>query len=400
MKIVELRVREVSIPRIYQTHAADPNRIQPTMDHGRSRYQILELLSEDGQVGLGEISDVDARMQPLAADEMRDLLAGVVVGSDLDSWRASYQGVAQALPSDLHPELRGLTLFGIEIALLDLVAKRYGAPLFELLGGRCRQQVDVCWVAYMRPEQPLEEELTAFEADIRSKLAEGLNAFKMKVGEDHQRDLACIARFREVAGPETYLRVDASGAWAEDEAIAKLTEMAAYGIDACETPVEAVSRPLANEYPERINANAEGAARSLARVRKAVPVPIIEHVADLSDAFAAELLRHRAVDVINVVPAQGGGLLRSQRLIHTAETAGMAALLGSTVELGPGTAAMVHLALATSNLSVSSDLVGPGLLVDDICKEPFRYQHGALRPFDRPGLGVDLDEAKMEQWQL
>jgi muconate cycloisomerase len=400
VKITSVRVREVSIPRIYETHAADPKRLQVNDDYGRSRYQILELLADNGSVGLGEISDVDDRMQPLPAAEVAELLSEVVVGSDLSRWRSTYRAVARTLPEGLHPELRGLTLFGIEIALLDLVAKRYGAPLYELLGGRVREQVEVCWVEYLRGDVPLDVELTALEAGVRERLEQGFRAFKFKVGEDHERDLARIARFRQITGPGIYLRVDASGAWTEDEAIARITEMAELGIDACETPAEAVSRPIANDHPERINADPDGAARSLPRVRAAVRVPIIEHVADLSDAFSAALIRHQAVDVVNVIPSQGGGLLRGQQLIHTAETAGTAALLGSTVELGPGTAAMVHLALATANVSVSSDLVGPGLLVDDICRQPFRYRDGGLVPFDRPGLGVDLDEAKMNAWQV
>ena len=84
--------------------------------------------------------------------------------------------------------------------------------------------------------------------------------------------------------------------------------------------------------------------------------------------------------------------------MHTAQTAGILALLGSTIELGPGTAAFLHLAVASPNISVSSDLVSPGLLVDDVCTQPFRYEEGFLRPGDAPGLGRQLDEAKMEKW--
>ena len=93
-------------------------------------------------------------------------------------------------------------------------------------------------------------------------------------------------------------------------------------------------------------------------------------------------------------------MLRGQRLIHVAQTAGLPALLGSTVELGVGTAAFVHLAVSASNVTVPSDLVGPGLLVDDIIKEPFLYQEGALKPFEKPGLGVELDERKMDRWKI
>ena len=400
MKIVDLRVREVSIPRVYDTYAADPAQLQSDTDHSRSRYQIIELFADDGQVGLGEVSDIATRMQPLSAADLHDFLSEIVIGADLATWRSIYNRTHQALSTSIHPELRGLTLFGVEIALLDLIGKKYGAPLYELLGGRCREQVEVCWVAYLRGNIPLDDELAALGEEIQTKISEGLRAFKFKVGEDHGRDLARVNLFREIAGPEIYLRVDASGVWEEAEAVRKINELAAAGVNACETPVVAVNRAIANDDPDRINANADEAALSLARIRAHSPIDIIEHVADLGDRFSAALVRHRAVDVINVIPSQGGGLLRGQRLIQMAETARVPALLGSTVEMGPGTAAFVNLAVASPNLSVSSDLVSPGLLVDDICQQPFHFMDGRLQPFEKPGLGVELDEDKMAQWAV
>ncbi len=399
MKITDIRIREVSIPRIYDTYTAEPGQSAPP-DPSRSRYQIIELHTENGLTGLGEISDIAKRMDPPSAAQTRDLFVEAMLGQDLNRWRAMYTRVAELQPAVCHPELRNLTLFGAEIALLDLVGQRYGTPLYELLGGRCRERVEVCWVAFLRGEVSVQEELDALEAEVREKLSQGFGAFKFKVGTDHQRDLERIRLFRAIAGPDTYLRVDASGVWEEAEAITKITEMAAAGINGCETPTVAVNRGIANDHPERIEANADEAARSLARVRTQVPVDIIEHVADLGDVLCAALAAHRAVDFINVIPSQGGGLLRAQRLVHTAQTAGIPALLGSTIELGPGTAAFLHLAVASPNISVSSDLVSPGLLVDDVCTQPFRYREGRLRPSDGPGLGVQLDEAKIEKWAV
>ena len=88
-------------------------------------------------------------------------------------------------------------------------------------------------------------------------------------------------------------------------------------------------------------------------------------------------------------------------MIHTSQTASLPVLLGSTVELGIGTAAFVHLAVSSENVTVSSDLVGPGILVDDIITEPFRYnKEGKLEPYKNPGLGVILDENKIKKWEL
>lgn len=400
MTITDVRVREVSIPRVYDTYCADPKQLQATVDHSRSRYQIIELFTDDGRVGLGEVSDIASRMNPLSADDLRALLADTLCGGDALRWRSVYEDVSTALPTTWHPELRNLTLFGVEIAFLDLVGKHYGVPVYELLGGRYHDHVDICWVAYLRGDVPLDEELHALREEITEKVSKGLRSFKLKVGEDHPRDLARVGLVREIAGPNAYIKVDASGAWEEDEAITKVNDMAQAGADACETPVIAVSRPIANDDPARINRNADAVAQVLARVREASTIDIIEHVADLGDVFSAALVRHCAVDVVNVVVSQSGGVLRSQRLIHVAETAGIPALLGSTIEMGPGTAAFVHLAVASKNVTVPSDLIGPELLADDICAVPFRFEDGVLRPFEKPGLGVELDEAKMAQWAV
>lgn len=400
MKITDVRVREVSVPRIYDTYSADRQNLQSDTDHGRSRYQIIELFTDAGLVGLGEVSDIAKRMAPLSAVGLQDLMKQEMVGRDVDEWGLLFAGVARALPAELHPELRGLTLFGVEIALLDLVGKRYGAPLYELLGGRQRQSAAVCWVAFLRGDIGAEEELEALGAEVEEKVAAGLRAFKLKVGEDHDRDIPRIELVRRIAGPEVHLRVDASGSWEEDEAIEKIGDMARVGINACETPVVAASRQVANDNPAQINDNADAVAQALARVRAATKVDIIEHVADLGDVFSAALVRHRAVDIVNVIPSQGGGLRRGLRLIQVAETAGIPVLLGSTIEMGPGTAAFVHLAVAAPNVTVPSDLVSPELLIDDICTTPFKFENGALKPFAAPGLGVELDEAKMGKWGI
>lgn len=399
MKITDLRVREVSVPRIYETYVADPQNLQPDTDHTRSVYQILEFITDTGSIGLGEISDIDKRMKPLSPNAMCDLLAETIKGTDITNWRSTYDRVVKSLSSTYHPELRSLTLFGVEIALLDLVGKKYNAPLYELFGGRYHTHVDISWVAYLRGDMSLETELDALGEEIKEKRSEGFRAFKLKVGEDHERDIARIRLFREITGPEAYLKVDASGAWEIEEAIQKLKDVADAGANACETPISDAGRALANDNPDQINNRADDVAKSLARVRTSSPIAIIEHVADFDDRFLTALMRHQAVDVINVIPSQSGGILRANRLIQTAEAAGVPALLGSTIEMGPGTAAFVHLAVASKNLTVPSDLISPGLLVDDICKEPFQFKNGTLHPFEKPGLGVELDEEKMEEWQ-
>ena len=58
MRIAEVRVRQVAIPRIYDTYCADPKNLKDTIDHGRSTYQVVELKTRGGPAGIGEVSDI------------------------------------------------------------------------------------------------------------------------------------------------------------------------------------------------------------------------------------------------------------------------------------------------------------------------------------------------------
>lgn len=399
MRIAEVRVQQVAIPRIYDTYCADPKNLKNTIDHGRSTYQVIELKTRGGPSGIGEVSDIAPRMNAPSAAALQTLLSGLLLDGDVRAWRALCDRVEEALPGDWYPELRQLIRFGVEIALLDLIGRIHGLPVHDLLGGRCRQAAAVSWVVFLRGDASLTEELQALEREVTDQAAAGMKAFKLKVGENHERDLERVRVTRRIAGAAAYIKVDASGAWDEEEAPSRLKDMAEAGADACETPIRALSRPMSREDPARIEVDADGIAAALARVRARSPIPIIEHVADLKDVFLAAVLRHRAVDIVNVVPCQAGGLCRAQRLVHAAETAGIPALLGSTIELGPGTAASVHLAVASASVSIPSDLVGPGLLQGDVCTTPFSMSGGELAPFEGPGLAIDLDEEKMERWR-
>jgi len=355
-----------------------------------SEYLLIEVMAQGGAVGLGEVSDIESDWGAVEWDAICSLVKQALVGSDLTLRHALVSEVVAALPTELHRELKIAIRAAIEIALLDVVARSHGVPLYDMLGGLKRQAQPVSWVAFIGNEAGIDQE-------IGEKARAGFGAYKLKVGADHDSDLERIRTTRRIAGPGAHLRVDASGEWDVQEAIEKLTEMRAIGVDAVETPIRAVARSIAKKSPEQVNENVDDIASQLATVRQAVDVLLIEHVSDFDDAFSAALGRHQAVDVFNVMPGQAGGVYRAQKLIHLAEAHGIEVLLGSTVELSPGTAAALHLGLASSGVTQASDLVGPGLLVDDVCETPLAYSNGTLVAPPSSGLGVNLSAEGLER---
>ena len=91
-----------------------------------------------------------------------------------------------------------------------------------------------------------------------------------------------------------------------------------------------------------------------------------------------------------------GGIHRCKKILALAEAAGVDALLGSTVELGVGTAAQVHLGVSSGAICYPSDLIGPRMYTEDVVTRPFAYENGRLLPPEGPGLGVELDRDALE----
>ena len=69
---------------------------------------------------------------------------------------------------------------------------------------------------------------------------------------------------------------------------------------------------------------------------------------------------------------------------------------------GVASAAMIHLAMATPAIGAEEfpcDIIGPFYYEEDLLVEALPITGGAARPFERPGLGVELDEAKLARYK-
>jgi muconate cycloisomerase len=347
--------------RSYHTIVAAPKRTIPPADAlpTRSYFVLVELRADNGLVGLGEVSDYEPDRLDVAG--LRSRVEEAVLGAD---------------PFDLErltrrPSLGTLVDCAIDNALYDLQGKLLGVPAHRFVGGPYRERVLVSWVVYIRRPDLVEQEMAAM-------VERGFSAFKLKVGLDVDHDDECVRIMRRVAGPTGQIKLDASGAWTVDEAITNIRRLEKHGLQGVETPTN--PRDVAG----------------LARVRRSVGVPIIEHVGkDLG--YAVDLVRQDAVDVFNVATVSAGGIYRAKKLLALAEAAGIACLLGSTVELGVGTAAQLHLAASSAVVTYPSDLIGPAMYVDDYLAEPFRYDHGYLPVPTGPGLGVQVDQGRLQR---
>jgi len=366
MKIVKVQLHPVAVERQYSTVIARAGGAAKEAV-SKSHFLFVELRTAEGDAGWGEISDIPADELP-NTEEHAELLARLMVGRDPFQLEQLHHDLAQ------HFDLAGsalarYTACALDMAMYDLAGKAAGRPVADLLGGAARRDVHISWVAFIR------EQVELLREEVREKVREGFTAFKLKVGVDIELDEQRLAVLREEAGERASIKIDANEGWAVDEAIKNIKRLDRYRLAGVETPVP-------RENP-----------RHIAAVRRHSKVPILEHVRDLQYGLA--LIKAEAVDVFNIATTGAGGLWPARKIVALAESAGVGLLIGSTVELGPGTLAQLHLAGTTRNLVLPSDLVGPGLYQRDVLEKPLEYRKGRLAVPTGKGLGGSVSREKL-----
>jgi muconate cycloisomerase len=270
------------------------------------------------------------------------------------------------------------TKSGIEMACWDLLGKVAGLPVYRLLGGPVRDFVPTKYsVSGLAPARAAEIAAWA--------VAQGFRVMKVKVGIDPEEDVARVRAVREAVGPDVRLGVDANGGWSASVAIQTIRRLLEFGISFAEQPVA----PLDVAW--------------MADVRRNVTVPVMadESVYTLQDAMA--LVRADAADVLSVYVGKGGGIGPARKVAAVAEAAGLTCTVGSNLELGVAQAAMIHLAMATPGIGAEAypcDILSRFFYQDDLLAEPLPVEAGSARPPERPGLGIELDEAKIARYRV
>ncbi len=334
---------------------------------------VLKVTADDGTVGWGECcsgADVVSVLDTVKA------LEPIVLGRD--PWNRS------AIWADAH--LRGLWNFrestfnfafaGVDMALWDLCGKSVGRPVHDLLGGLRRRSVD--YFCYL-PGGP---DAVALEEACREGVERGYRVFYLKVGNDIELDEVNVALVRRLVGPAGRIRIDANGAWSVAQAIRNLDRLDRFDLDFAEQPVPA--DPIESMLD--------------LRVRTRVPIAANEGLWRVMDAW--EVIRRRAADVLVFSPYWVGSIEHFARLAWAASLESMDVCKHTHGELGIAAAAGQQV-LVTLPRIVGGNQQTAAIMVDDILVEPLPIATGPAWPLPerpRPGLGIEVDEAKVARW--
>src|SRR3546814_7829542 len=111
---------------------------------------------------------------------------------------------------------------------------------------------------------------------------------------------------------------------------------------------------------------------------------------------AFDLAKVAGVDVFAVQTEQSGGLYAAQRVAAIADAAGIQLYGGTMLEGAVGTIAAAHVFATFATLQWGTELFGPSLLSEEILAQLLAYSDFHLTVPDKPGLGITLDEDRVQ----
>ena len=342
-----------------KTRPSDP-------DKAVSYHVIIRLHTDAGVVGLGEMSDIDFASDAAAVERLHGRLEPLLLG------RSPFDRGAIAL--DLGSRTWDhQVMCGVDIAVHDAVAKALDVPLHVLFGGKLRDRIPF---SYPLARCQTDDDVAANVERVEWLQGLGHNMVRYYFGADIDLDYRLLTEIRRRGVKVNAL--DASGRLGVGDAIEAIDRLAEFEPNLVESPV---------------SGRHDAAVEDFLAVKEAVDVPIGEHIA--SAEVAERLARHDAIDVFNT----GLGYEGFDFCVKTfalADLFGIRTLVGSTVELSIGTAARAHVASAMPNLDLPIYPSGPLVYYEQVVVEKVRYEDGHVIVPDGPGLGVELDEDRLE----
>lgn len=370
MRITDIRATTVTMP------LEAPLRHSNGAHWGRFVRTIVEVESDNGLVGLGELGG-GGESAEAAVRSLRDYLVGH------DPARTEALRFMLANPTASLYNNRTQLLAAVEFACLDLQGQHLGVPVHELLGGKVREKVPFASYLFFRyPGKHGEGEVRTPEqlvAQTRAlKEQHGFTVHKLKGGVfPPDYELACYRALAE-AFPGDRLRYDPN---------------AALSVEAGIRFARAIE-DLDNDYLEDPTYGLNG----LRRVRENTRIPIATNTVVVNFEQLATTIRDPAVDVVLLDTTFWGGIRACIRAAGVCETFQIGVAVHSSGELGIQLASMLHMGAVVPNLSFAADGHYHHLLDDVIKGGKFEYRDGAIAVPDAPGLGVQLDEAKVRKY--
>ena len=340
--------------------------------HVAPRWLFLKMYTDEGLVGYGEpIVEGRALTVDMAVKELERYLIGKDPFQIEHHWQAMYRGAFYRGGPILTSAISG-----IEQAMWDILGKSLKVPVYQLLGGTCRDKIRIyAHVGGRTPEECSRNTL--------SKAEQGFTAVKTGLFEAVRivDTLAIVKRavekfkaMRDAVGDDVDIGVDCHGRLSPAMAMRMAKALEPYYPMFLEEPC----------LPENVD--------TMASVARSTSIPIATGERLFTKWGFREVLEKQAASILQPDLCHAGGIMECKKIAAMAET--YYAAVAPHNPLGPiALAACIQLDACIPNFLVQEQVtLGEGYL-----KKPFTMKRGYVEVPKDPGLGIDLDDELVKE---
>ncbi|WP_136805977.1 galactonate dehydratase [Desulfosediminicola flagellatus] len=346
------------------------------------RWLFLKIETNTGIVGWGEpVIEGKAHTVETAVHEMMDYLIGKDPARIEDIWQELYRGAFYRGGPILMSALAG-----IDQALWDIKGKHFNTPVYDLLGGRCRDKIRVYqWIGGDRPSDVGKAAKEAMDSGATAVKMNGTE--EMQIVDSHKKIdelVERVAAIRQSCGPYFDIGVDFHGRVHKPMARIIAKELEQFKLMFIEEPV------LSENLEEMIE------------IRRHCNIPIAAGERLFSRYDFKKVFESGAVDIIQPDLSHAGGITECRKIAAMAEAYDVA--LAPHCPLGPiALAACLQLDAVSYNAFIQEQSLGihynqgNDLLDYLVDPEVFSCKDGYVELPSGPGLGIEINEEKVQE---
>jgi galactonate dehydratase len=357
------------------------------VDSGGSKsWLFVKVETSDGIVGWGEAYTQADRDEAMLAHlkTMGRLLVGRSAFAIKHFASVMYLDYALRRPAmDFWSALSAL-----EQALWDIVGKACGQPVYNLLGGPCRERIRV-YANGWSESASTPDEFARCASDVVARGFSALkfdpfsNPWRTHIGRvEEEIAVERVKAVREAVGPKVEILIEVHRRLAPNEAIRMAHRLELYEPFWFEEPIDAEDMP------------------GLAEVRSRINLPVVTGEALYSKSQFADVFARRAADILNPDVCNCGGILALKEIAAMAEPWHVTVAPHNYNSTTVGLAATLQVSACIPNFLITEYFVNFEAMGREIARDGFEVKDSYIALPTRPGLGIELDEAALARHPL
>jgi mannonate dehydratase len=366
-------------------------------------FVTLKIETQDGITGLGDAT-LNGRELPVAS-YLADHVVPCLIGRDAhqieDIWQYLYRGAYWR-----RGPVTMSAVAAVDMALWDIKAKAAAMPLYQLLGGKCRDGA----LVYCHANGTTIDDTIA---QAKSYLALGYKAIRLQAGVPGLKSTYGVSKDRLFYEPAD-ADLPTENLWSSEKYLRSVPDLFKTARDALGwdvhllhdihhrlTPIEAgrLGKDLEPYRPfwleDAVVAENQANFR-LIRQHTTTPLAVGEIFNSIWDC--KQLIEEQLIDYIRATVVHAGGITHLRRIAALADIYNVRTGCHGATDLSPVTmAAALHFDVSIPNFGIQ-EYMHHTKETDAVFPHGYAYRDGALHPGDAPGLGVEIDETLADKF--